>query len=200
MAAKIYFQSDDLKIEGLVEERTADKGVVVSHPHPLYGGDMYAAGVESIVHAYWKKGYTTLRFNFRGVGGSQGAYGDGVGEQQDLLAALAYLQTAGFESVEIAGYSFGSWVNARAAVEAGVDESQIMVSPPVAFLNFTGVTALPGLRWAVTGERDEIAPSDMVTALTQRLNPAARVAVIPGADHFYSGALSQLERVLADAL
>lgn len=200
MAQQIRFFSENLALEGVLDDNGPRRAMVITHPHPLYGGDMDNPVVMAIAAACRKKGVTALRFNFRGVGGSQGAYGDGVGEQQDLLAALAYLQTAGFESVEIAGYSFGSWVNARAAVEAGVDESQIMVSPPVAFLNFTGVTALPGLRWAVTGERDEIAPSDMVTALTQRLNPAARVAVIPGADHFYSGALSQLERVLADAL
>ena len=106
MASKIFFQSDDLQIEGLLDERTTDKGVVVSHPHPLYGGNMYAAGVESILHAYWKKGYTTLRFNFRGVGSSRGHYDNGIGEQQDVRAALSFLVETGVGHIDLAGYSF----------------------------------------------------------------------------------------------
>jgi alpha/beta superfamily hydrolase len=200
MAQQIHFDSENLQLEGVLDDNGPERAMVITHPHSLYGGDMGNPVVMAIAAACRKKGVTALRFNFRGVGGSQGRYSDGVGEQQDLLAAVGYLRRAGFKTVDIAGYSFGSWVNARAAVEAGVDESQIMVSPPVAFMNFSGVTALPGLRLVVTGARDEIAPADRVTALAKRLNPAAQVTVIPGADHFYGKAFSQLETSLAGAL
>ena len=116
MAKKIFFRSDDFQIEGLLDERTSDNGVVVSHPHPLYGGDMFAAGVESIVHAYWKKGFTTLRFNFRGVGNSQGSYGDGVGEQEDVRAAVSYLAGLNINQIDLIKKSYAGW-NAAAQFE-----------------------------------------------------------------------------------
>ena len=198
MATKIVFQSDDLKIEGLLDDRTTDKGAVISHPHPLYGGDMYAAGVESIVHAYWKKGYTTLRFNFRGVGNSQGRYGDGIGEQQDVLAAVSYLKASGIKQIDLAGYSFGAWVNAHAIQEDTPVERMILVSPPVGFMDFQKVTVLDRLKLIVTGSRDQIAPADQIKKMLFAWNPEARFEVIEGADHFYGGYLDRLEKVLAD--
>jgi uncharacterized protein len=200
MARPIRFLSENLWLQGVLEDNGARRAMVITHPHPLYGGDMHNPVVLAIAAAGRKKGVTVLRFNFRGVGDSQGAYTDGVGEQQDLLAALGYLRTAGFAADLIAGYSFGSWVNARAAVETGVDASQIMVSPPVAVMDFGALAVLPGLQLVVTGARDAIAPPDRVSALAKRLNPAARVAVIPRADHFYNGTISHLETALADAL
>jgi alpha/beta superfamily hydrolase len=200
VARLIRFPSENLWLQGVLEDNGAARAMVITHPHPLYGGDMHNPVVTAIAAACRKKGVTALRFNFRGVGESQGAYSDGVGEQQDLLAALGFLRAAGFAADLVAGYSFGSWVNARAAVESGVDASQIMVSPPLAVMNFGGVSALPGLWLVVTGAYDAIAPPDRVGALAKRLNPAARVVVIPRADHFYEAALAQLETALADAL
>ena len=200
MVRPIRFLCENLWLQGVLEKNGAARAMVITHPHPLYGGDMDNPVVMAIAAACRKKGVSALRFNFRGVGASQGAYSDGLGEQQDLLAALGYLRTAGFEAPLVAGYSFGSWVNARAAVAAGVNADQIMVSPPVAVMDFSAVPALPGLRLAVTGASDEIAPAKAVGALAKRLNPAARVVVIPRADHFYGGALAQLEMALAAAL
>ena len=200
MARPIRFLCENLWLQGILEDNGAARAMVITHPHPLYGGDMDNPVVMAIAAACRRKGLGALRFNFRGVGASQGAYDDGRGEQRDLLAALAYLRAAGFEADLVAGYSFGSWVNARAAVAAGVDAAQIMVSPPVAVLDFDPLPALPGLRLAVTGAGDAIAPAEAVGALVKRLNPAARVVVIPGADHFYGGALTQLETALAEAL
>jgi len=196
MAAKVHFQSNDLLIEGLLDERSGDKGVVVSHPHPLYGGDMYASGVESIIHAYWKKGYTTLRFNFRGVGGSQGGYENGIGEQLDVLAALAFLRATGITGIDLAGYSFGAWVNAHAVSKDAPVDRMVMVSPPVGFMDFQQTAAIECLKLVVTGSRDQIAPPELIKKMLPAWNPEASFEIIDGADHFYGGYLEQLEKVL----
>ena len=196
MAEKILIQSDNLQIEGLLDRRTTDKGAVISHPHPLYGGNMYAAGVESIVHAYWKKGYTTLRFNFRGVGSSQGLYDNGVGEQQDVLAALSFLSETGTTQIDLAGYSFGAWVNAHAVQPDTPVERMVLVSPPVGFMDFTKITAIDRLKLVVTGSRDQIAPAEQIETLLPSWNPEARLEIIEGADHFYAGYLDRLEKIL----
>ncbi|MBC8433545.1 MAG: alpha/beta fold hydrolase [Desulfobacterales bacterium] len=200
MAEKILIQSDNLQIEGLLDRRTTDKGAVISHPHPLYGGNMYAAGVESIVHAYWKKGYTTLRFNFRGVGNSQGLYDNGVGEQQDVLAALSFLSETGTKQIDLAGYSFGAWVNAHAVQQDTPVERMILVSPPVGFMDFTKIAAIDRLKLVVTGSRDQIAPAEQIKTLLPSWNPEARFEIIEGADHFYGGYLDRLEKILDDYL
>ncbi|MFC1489255.1 alpha/beta hydrolase [Thermodesulfobacteriota bacterium] len=196
MAKKIFFQSDDFQIEGLLDERTSDKGVVVSHPHPLYGGDMFAAGVESIVHAYWKKGFTTLRFNFRGVGNSQGRHDNGVGEQQDVLAALSCLRETGIKTVDLVGYSFGAWVNAHAIQQGSSVARMVMVSPPVGFMDFQKVRGIDCLKLVVTGSRDSIAPRELIQEMLSDWNPNALFEIIQGADHFYGGYFDRLEAVL----
>ncbi|MBU0987809.1 MAG: alpha/beta hydrolase [Proteobacteria bacterium] len=200
MAKKIFFQSDDYQIEGLFDERPGSRGVVVSHPHPLYGGDMFAAGVESIVHVYWKKGYTTLRFNFRGVGNSQGHYEGGIGEQQDVRGAISYLNEAGVKKIDLAGYSFGAWVNAHALSQGPSVDRMVLVSPPVGFMDFKNVAALDCLKLVVTGSRDTIAPPEMIQKMLPAWNPEARFEIIEGADHFYGGYLERLESVLAGCL
>ena len=81
----IFFMAGDIKIEGLLQTKPGDKGVVITHPHPLYGGSMHNNVVESLVQVYQQAGYATLRFNFRGVGGSAGQYDNGVGEVDDLV-------------------------------------------------------------------------------------------------------------------
>ena len=107
MEDKIEFLADSIVFEGLLQKNSAAKGVVITHPHPLYGGNMHNNVVVAISQAYQKLDYTTLRFNFRGVGGSQGSYGDGIGEQEDVSAAVAFLADLGMNQIDLAGYSFG---------------------------------------------------------------------------------------------
>ena len=85
---KIRFLSKDLLIEGLLCIQEGEKGVVVTHPHPLYGGTMYNQVVKTLVEVYQNKAFSTLRFNFRGVEGSEGNYDEGKGEQEDVRSAL----------------------------------------------------------------------------------------------------------------
>ena len=194
------FISDRFEIEGRLTEGDQQKGVVITHPHPLYGGDMHNNVVAAVSRTYQKIGATTLRFNFRGVGGSQGNYGDGIGEQEDVGAAAAYLAERGIRQIDLAGYSFGAWVNALAVNDGLKVDNMIMVSPPVAFIDFKSISNLSCLKLIVTGSRDDIAPADMVEKLYPTWNPTAKFEVIGGADHFYGGYQDKLEAVLVDFL
>ena len=201
MVKKITFISEDYEIEGLFNKRDENKGVVVTHPHPLYGGDMYNLVVETIVHVYNIKGYSTLKFNFRGVGKSRGQYDNGVGEQKDVLAALSFLADMGMERIDLAGYSFGAWVNAHAAIQGdSVVENMAMISPPVGFMDFHAISAMNVLRFVITGSRDDIAPADAVKKMLSTWNPDARFEIIDGADHFYGGYFGELESVLSSCI
>ena len=196
MVKKVRFFSENFEIEGLFSKKDEKKGVVVTHPHPLYGGDMYNLVVETIVHVYNFKGYSTLKFNFRGVGRSQGTYDNGDGEQKDVLAALSFLGDMGMEQIDLAGYSFGAWVNAHAVQEDVAVKNMVMISPPAGFMDFSTIGPMERLKLVVTGSRDDIAPADVVKQMCSVWNPHARFVVIDGADHFYGGYLNQLEAVL----
>jgi len=95
---RIFFEADGLKIEGMLADSPGDHGVVISHPHPLYGGTMHNNVVRAVVHAYQEEGYSALRFNFRGVENSEGDFGNGVGEQEDVKAALKAMGKKHMES------------------------------------------------------------------------------------------------------
>jgi len=184
---KIKFTcGDDVMLEGLHHEGTAGCGAVITHPHPLFGGDMYNNVVEAIFNAYKIKGYSTLRFNFRGVGNSTGRYDNGNNEQLDVQAACRFMQETGVASTDLAGYSFGTWINAKVADKlAGY--SMVMVSPPAAMLQFPAELKIPGLKLVVTGSADESAPPDLIKGFALRWNPSAIFEVIDGADHFFWG-------------
>jgi uncharacterized protein len=194
----IFFMAGAIKIKGLLQTLSGDKGVVISHPHPLYGGSMHNNVVESLVQAYQQAGYTTLRFNFRGVGGSQGEYDNGQGEQEDVKAAVHYLGERGKNAVDLAGYSFGAWVNALARPEKDTVQRMVMVSPPVAFLDFGSAEPLPQLQLVIAGSRDEIAPPELIKTILPNWSSSARLEIIEGADHFYGGHTGKLESILAD--
>ena len=197
MEEKISFLSDGYEIEGRLEKSSPQKGVVITHPHPLYGGDMHNNVVAAMARVYRQKGYTTLRFNFRGVGSSQGSYGDGLSEQEDVRAAISYLADMSVSQIDLAGYSFGAWVNALSIKNKPRLANMIMVSPPVAFIDFGSISDLGALRLIVTGSRDDIAPPDLIEKSYAGWNVEAQFEVINGADHFYAGCLDKLEAILA---
>jgi hypothetical protein len=197
MEEKISFLSGDYKLEGMFAKVSGDKGVVITHPHPLYGGDMYNPVVNTITSAYQKNGFATLRFNFRGVGKSQGNYDDGTGEQKDVNSAILYLSEMGIKKIDLAGYSFGAWVNAGLTCEVNPVKNMVMVSPPVGFIDFQPITSINCLKLVIAGNRDNIAPADLIEKMLPTWNQEAHFEVIKGADHFYSGYLEKLESVLS---
>jgi alpha/beta superfamily hydrolase len=196
MEERIKFSAETIAIEGLLQKNSQATGVVITHPHPLYGGNMHNNVVLAISQAYQKLGYTTLRFNFRGVGGSQGSHADGVGEQEDVRAAIACLTGLGIKQIDLAGYSFGAWVNGNLSCAGDGIANMVMVSPPVAFIDFGPVSTLDCLKLVITGSRDDIAPAEMVRQSYPEWNAAAHFEIIDGADHFYGGYENKLEEKL----
>jgi alpha/beta superfamily hydrolase len=197
MQEKITFRADAYEIEGRLSRASGPRGVVISHPHPAYGGSMHNRVVVTIQRMFAEFGFTTLRFNFRGVGNSQGHYDRGIGEQTDVRQAIGYLENLEIRDLYLAGYSFGTWVNAKVGCLADTLAGMVMVSPPAAFMAFDSALPLRCLRLIVTGGRDEFAPADRIRPLHAQWNPAARFEVIPQADHFYSGCHDQLAERLS---
>ena len=201
MLASITLASEDLQLEAMLNTRSRKEAVLVTHPHPLYGGDMHNAVVATIARAYEKTGWSSLRFNFRGAGASQGGYDEGVGEQRDLRAAIAFLRNNGFETIDLAGYSFGAWIIARWSRSCPEAAHRIfLVAPPVVFLDFSQIRAIPGLQAVFAGSRDAFGPPGETKTHLARWQPRARLSLIQGADHFFSGRLDQHETALAQAI
>ena len=192
----IRFQSGEWQIEGLYHTGNPTKAVVITHPHPLYGGDMTNPVVAAIATAYQNAGFATLRFNFRGTGKSTGTHDQGVGEQVDVAGAVDFLKGEGLGEIHLSGYSFGAWVNAMALQGAIPVQGVTMVAPPVAFIDFKDGLRLPTLSAVVAGSRDEFAPPDLIRPLMGQWNPAARLDIIDGADHFFFGFLEEVTRRL----
>ncbi len=200
MEKHVSFRCGDLELSGLFHRAEGTRGAVITHPHPLYGGDMYNPVVAAITRAYQKKGYTTLRFDFRGTGASQGTHGSGIGEQDDVAAALDFLFTMGVEHADLAGYSFGAWICALCAARLENVDGVILVAPPVEFSDFKDVASVPGLRGVIVGEKDEFAPVGRIAELVPGWNGDATVSVIKGADHFLAGFDHQLGEILASMI
>jgi alpha/beta superfamily hydrolase len=191
--------NDQIILDGRLSRGSTGQGVVITHPHPLYGGDMHNIVVETIARAFQGKGNATLRFNFRGVGRSTGAYDDGNGEQEDVLAAVDFLSEMGIQKIDLAGYSFGTWVIARMIRRLAPDvpvDSVIMVSPPAAMMPFDDDISIPQLTLAVTGSADEFAPPGLIEDLVRKWHPAAGFEVIDGADHFFFGYTDKLLKMI----
>ena len=196
MESRIIFHSGTLKLEGQINPLSKASGVVITHPHPLYGGTLSSPVVESIAQAYANKGITTLRFNFRGVEESEGLYDEGLGEKDDVLAAISLLKASGIDQIHLAGYSFGAWVNARIASLPPEVSALIMVAPPVALMDYSMVPREPRLTLVLTGSEDEFAPPELIKRHLPGWNPAAAFVVIDEADHFFYGRFRQLEEAI----
>jgi len=201
---QVSFRSGDLTLEGLLAGPGGNApAAVVCHPHPLYGGSMFNNVVEAILAAMWQAGYATLRFNFRGVGASEGEHDGGPGEVDDAVAAMAFLlgqPGARKEDAVMAGYSFG----AMAAVSAGFERAEIArivaVALPLAMADARIPDGASKPVLLVSGDRDSYSPVAGLQALKSKIGDSARLEIIAGADHFFGGREAELSRVIAAAL
>ncbi len=202
MEKQLLFETERIRLEGLYCELPGERGVVVCHPHPLYGGNMHNNVVEAIVNAYNKNGYSTLRFNFRGTGRSEGSYDNGIGEQEDLFSAIKLLKEKGNTHIDIAGYSFGAWIIAKAIHEksVSVNGNLVFISPPVGFMDFSFMGYCPNLKLIIAGERDDIAPYQIIKNMFKKWNPDANLKIISGADHFFYGMEEEIKKIIYDFL
>jgi len=192
----IFFKSQGLQIEALADIKQGGKAVIMCHPHPLYGGDMYNPVVDAVVGAYSLKGYSTLRFNFRGVGSSEGKYGNGIDEQEDVLSAMEYFIGLGKSNIDLGGYSFGAWVCASGLKNWQQVKRLIMVSPPVAFMSFDFLGYDPRIKLIIGADRDDIGLVDMIAEMLKTWNPEVLFKIINNSDHFYAGKKAEIKRIV----
>ncbi|HZP44864.1 MAG TPA: alpha/beta fold hydrolase [Candidatus Binataceae bacterium] len=198
----VTFPSDELKLEGLLalpENAPARRGGVVCHPHPLYGGSMYNNVVDAALAAMWRLGWATLRFNFRGVGASEGEHANGIGEAGDAAAAVRFL-TARAEvqphATVLAGYSFGAMAAMAAAASVKDLGALVLIALPLQMADTQKLEQFPHPIILVGGDSDAYCPERGLRTLHGKLGARAELAIIEGADHFFGG----YEEELAGAL
>ena len=168
------------------------------HPHPEHGGTMNNKVVYHMYHAFSRRGFSTLRFNFRGVGRSEGRFDRGEGELSDAASALDWMQATNPNSplCWIAGFSFGAWIGMQLLMRRPEIDGFISVAPPSNMYDFAFLAPCPASGMIVHGDRDTVVPDEAVQKLVDKLNSQRGIVidhrVIPGADHFFVDKLKEL--------
>lgn len=189
----VIFTADGLELEGILSIPDVEPpfpAVAVCHPHPQYGGDMNNNVVQAICHALTTVSVSSLRFNFRGVGRSQGSYSKGIGEQEDVKAALAYLSKQSNidpERIGLAGYSFGTMVVLPVALSNDQVRAVALISPVISPDYWQQLNGYERPKLILSGSCDFLVSSrDMQQRMGKFTDPDL-CEVIPGADHFWWG-------------
>lgn len=179
---------------------------LILHPHPQHGGTMHNKVVYQLYNAFAERDFSTLRFNFRGVGRSQGSYDRGEGELSDAAAALDWVQSfnRSARSVWVAGFSFGAWIGMQLLMRRPEIESFISVAPPANMLDFNFLAPCPASGQIIHGAADEIVPEASVAKLVAKLSSQRGVKIdyriVPGAGHFFTEQLDVLGEHVDDYL
>lgn len=162
-------------------------GIVVCHPHPEYGGDMRNNVVATLCEAAVNSGVAALRFNFRGVGASEGAFDNGIGEQRDVAAAVTHLRSlpeVDPDRIALAGYSFGAAIALRAADQE--NRALVAVSTPTINGGLPRIEATCPIL-LIAGDRDEYSDPNALASFAEAAGPQAELIILPGVDHFWWG-------------
>jgi alpha/beta superfamily hydrolase len=162
---------------------------VVCHPHPLHGGALENKVTHMIARSFVALGFSALRFNFRGVGESEGSFDEGNGELADVLAAVTWMREAEPNlPLWLAGFSFGAAMAIKAAVECG-PAGLITVAPAVS--RFAGnLASQPNCPWLILqGDQDELVDIEETIAWVNKLDPGPELEIFPDTEHFFHGKL-----------
>ncbi len=189
---RIFFKSTDgLSLSGEIHrpEGLPRGTIVLAHPHPQYGGTMENNVVDTLWRELAAEGWLTFRFNFRGVGASEGRFEEGIGETHDLKGAIRFLMDAGYNHLPcyLIGYSFGAYVIYLLDAVPDAVEGIVMISPPVSMSAFEAgrFKTLPTL--FISGDRDLFCRPEALQKLAAALKTDKAVEIIPGIDHFWFG-------------
>ena len=190
---ELIFAGPDGRLEGRYHpQANRDAPIaIILHPHPQYGGTMNNRVVYNLHYAFHKIGFTVMRFNFRGVGRSQGEFDQGIGELSDAAAALDYLQAMNPNSKHcwVAGFSFGAWIGMQLLMRRPEITGFISVSPPANMYDFSFLAPCPASGLIINGGADRVAPPKDTDILVGKLREEKGITisheVIDGADHFY---------------
>ncbi len=188
---RVFIPSNGIQLEGLlsVQEASSFKGgVVLCHPHPQYGGDMDHPVITTAAETAFEEGLSTLRFNFRGVGESEGSYGEGVGEREDVKAAADYLCSRAKGNhffLILVGYSFGAWAGFPIAIQDERFEGMVAVAPPLQIYDFGFLKGCKKKKLFIAGDRDLFCPRSLLDEWYMQVEEPKSLAVVQGADHFF---------------
>lgn len=190
----ILFKSKGVALEGVIAApqglSAALPGVVLCHPHPLFGGDMNNGLVLAVSQGLVGEGFVTLRFNFRGVGNSEGSFTKGEEEQEDVHAALELLrQWPGVkrQRVGLAGYSFGASMVLAGLSRFKGARALALIAPPLAALDHPSIGKDKRPKLFLVGEKDGLVPYTSLKEKTDSFQPSAELRAVPGADHSWRG-------------
>jgi uncharacterized protein len=178
-----------------------DLAAVVCHPHPLFGGTMHNKVVYQAAKALHNRGIHVLRFNFRGAGRSEGQHDQGLGERQDVRAAIDYLaKEFPRRPILLAGFSFGSWVGLRVGCEDARVSQLIGIGIPVERSDLSYLLDCKKPKLIIQGGNDEFGSRTKVEALFAKLPPPKRLEIVEGADHFFAGRLQEVAAAIGNWL
>lgn len=200
--AEVIFNGAAGRLEGRYHQSSNDQAPIalILHPHPQFGGTMNNKVVYALYRAFSEQGYNTLRFNFRGVGRSEGSYDHGEGELNDAASALDWLQSVNPHASRcvVAGFSFGAWIAMQLLMRRPELDSFVAVSPSADRYDFSFLAPCPVPGMIVQGLKDDIVPHTYVGKLAEKLQQQRGIKIdyclIPDADHFFTGKLPELCR------
>jgi len=205
---EVIFNGPEGRLEGRYHHSPKANGPIalVLHPHPLHGGTMNNKVTYALYQTFVKRGFSVLRFNFRGVGRSQGQFDSGIGEMSDAAAALDWMQThtPNISTCWIGGFSFGAWIAMQLMMRRPEIGRFISISPPAEDCDFTFLAPCPSSGQIIHGEKDEVVPKDSVDKLAAKISSQKNITidydVIPGADHFFSKDMDTLNSLVGNYL
>jgi alpha/beta superfamily hydrolase len=186
---KVLIPCDGLTLEGLLSVQEAFPvrgGAVLCHPHPQHSGEMGNPVNVAAAEASAEECFQTLRFNFRGVGESEGTHADGVGEKDDVRAAIEFLRARvdGLTLI-LVGYSFGAGVGLPVAIEDARVKGMVAIAPPLEMYDFDFLKGSKKDKLVIVGNRDLYCPIERLKELYQHLEDPKSLVMIQGADHFF---------------
>jgi alpha/beta superfamily hydrolase len=179
---------------------------LILHPHPQFGGTMNHQIIYQLYYSFVHRGFAAIRFNFRGVGRSQGNFDHGTGELSDAASALDWAQSINPEarSCWIAGFSFGAWIGMQLLMRRPEIDAFISVAPPANIYDFGFLAPCPSSGMIIQGAADKIVPLDSVQKLVTKLNHQKGIKIdhriIDKADHFFSNHIDELTTNVEDYL
>ncbi|MGF1454654.1 MAG: alpha/beta hydrolase [Alphaproteobacteria bacterium] len=188
------------RLEARYQHAETPQGAIalILHPHPLYGGSMNNRVVYDLFYAFHRRNFSVMRFNFRGVGRSQGEFDSGIGELSDAAAALDWLQTYNPNARKcwIAGFSFGAWIAMQLLMRRPEITGFISVAPPANMFDFSFLAPCPASGLIINGTDDQVVPPADVEKLAERLKAQKGITIdhqtVPGANHFFEKNLDTL--------
>ncbi|MFD2232361.1 alpha/beta hydrolase [Phaeospirillum tilakii] len=208
---EVIFNGPDGRLEGRYHHGKSSNAplALLLHPHPQHGGTMNNKVVFALYHAFVRRGFSTLRFNFRGVGRSQGKFDNGQGELSDAASALDWMQSfnPNAQACWVGGFSFGAWIAMQLLMRRPEIDGFVSVAPPANVFDFTFLAPCPSSGLIVHGTADDLVPEASVAKLAAKLAAQRSIRVgyrtIEGANHFFGAQLDELgslvETYLAEA-